>query len=204
MLGLFGVKGELDFRELKRLIGAGKVFYYDCLDDKPRENENQDDFERRIRESEDFFNSVQSLDGYHVIYGTLAGKPEKLRQKEVDVQLAVDMLTHAFHKNMTRAGLISGDLDFRPVVKSLVYLGTYVTVHHEKHSEARDLYRAADWGREINLYTWHSWSARSLCLNRPFGADSSASGVGTEPGTAGSDCLRIARWIADHGSFPRP
>ena len=40
---------------------------------------------------------------------------KKLRQKKVDVLLAVEALDHAFRGNMSRAYLIAGDLDFAPL-----------------------------------------------------------------------------------------
>jgi len=60
-----------------------KAFYYDCLDETEAEK-------------------IASIPQMHVRQGHL--KPGKKReQKEVDVQLAVEMLTNAFHKNMTTA-----------------------------------------------------------------------------------------------------
>jgi uncharacterized LabA/DUF88 family protein len=73
-------------------------------------------FDFRVKKQTDEFNAIRSLPGFHVRLGTLSGTGKRLRQKEVDVQLAVDMLTQAFAKNMNRATLIAGDLDFRPVV----------------------------------------------------------------------------------------
>ena len=74
----------------------------------------------RIAAEESKYDQIQSVPGFHVRLGTVVGsKPRRLRQKEVDVQLAVDMLIHASRKNMSSATLITGDLDFRPVVRSL-------------------------------------------------------------------------------------
>jgi hypothetical protein len=67
------------------------------------------------------------------------------------------MLTHAFNRNMTRAVLIAGDLDFRPIIEALVRLGVFVEVWYEKKSASKDLYHAADYAREflwIQLYHW--------------------------------------------------
>jgi hypothetical protein len=62
--------------------------------------------------------------------GSLSGKGNRKRQKKVDVLLAVEALDHAFRKNMAQVCLITGDLDFSPLVESLVKLGTYVTVSY--------------------------------------------------------------------------
>jgi uncharacterized LabA/DUF88 family protein len=37
-------------------------------------------------------------------------------------------MNHSFRRNMTKAVLIAGDQDFKPVVESLVQAGTWVTV----------------------------------------------------------------------------
>ncbi|MBD2254416.1 NYN domain-containing protein [Nostoc parmelioides] len=51
------------------------------------------------------------------------GKAKK-EQKEIDIMIAVDMLTHSFQKNMDEATLLAGDLDFKPLIDALVLNGT--------------------------------------------------------------------------------
>ena len=88
--------------------------HWDRRIDEQRKDEDAADFAIREKAQRDEFNSIRSLAGFHVIEGTLSAK----RQKEVDVALAVDMLTHAFNHNMGWAHLIAGDLDFRPLVQA--------------------------------------------------------------------------------------
>ena len=122
MKDFFGEPGELNFDYIKSNTGARKVFYYDCLDDIPRKTESPEDFAARKEAQESFFDEMRSREGYHVRLGTLSGRENRRRQKQVDVLLAVDMLNHAVLKNMSQAFLIAGDLDFKPVVDSLVGL----------------------------------------------------------------------------------
>jgi|GEM_PF-2017222 Uncharacterized conserved protein len=161
-------EGDLDFGELKRNVSARKAFYYDCMDKLPRGGELPDVLARRIEAQEWLFNEIRSLDGYHVRLGTLSGSDKGKRQKEVDVLLAVDMLSHAFHRNMTRAVLVAGDLDFRPVVDSLIQFGTYVQVFYEPRSGAKELGWAADFGAKITLPTLYSWSSELFRKGHPL------------------------------------
>src|SRR5216684_2723392 len=73
------------------------------------------------------------------------------REKEVDILLATDMLTHGFNGSMGNAVLLSGDLDFRPIVEALVRHGVFVEVWYHRSSIARELPGAADFGREIRF-----------------------------------------------------
>jgi len=68
------------------------------------------------------------------------------------VLLATEMLTHAIHRNMEKAIVLSGDLDFKPV--ALVNLGTHISVCCDKESGSKELYWAADSWIEIKLNMW--------------------------------------------------
>jgi uncharacterized LabA/DUF88 family protein len=173
MRELLGVEGEIDFMRLKG--GASKAFYYDCLDDIRRDKEGEADFRKRVEGQESFFNAINALRGYHVRLGTLTGSYKKVRQKQVDVLLAVEMLTHAFHKNMTQATLIAGDLDFKPIVDNLIQHGTFVTVLYDPSSAARELYWAADAGKEITLLDLYSWSTDRFRKRNPIPQEASPS-----------------------------
>lgn len=143
----------IDFGRIRNTIQCGKVFYYDCLDEQ-REREEVAAYAERSKAQREQFERIRSLPGYHVIEGTLARR----RQKEVDVALAVDMLTHAFNKNLAWAHLIAGDLDFRPLVQALVRLGVYVTVWSRRTASAKQLQWAADESRDITIETLFNWA----------------------------------------------
>jgi hypothetical protein len=70
----------------------------------------------RLVPLQNFFARTGALSGVHVRLGTVTGK--RRRQKEVDILLATDMLTHGFNGNMKTAVLLSGDLDFRPIIEA--------------------------------------------------------------------------------------
>ena len=91
-----------------------------------------------------------------------------MRQKKVDVLLAVKALDHGFRRNMDTACLIAADLDFAPLVDSLVRLGVFVRVYYEKSSAARELYTAADMGQPITLSMLHAWTESSFQQKYPL------------------------------------
>jgi uncharacterized LabA/DUF88 family protein len=158
---LFHAVPRIDYTKPKLLASAGKVFYYDCLADVKKPAESESDFKVRLTTQNDELNAIRSLPGFHVRLGTLSGEGKRLRQKEVDVQLAVDMLTHASAKNMARATLIAGDLDFRPVVNSLIQLGTYVRVWYGSHAAADELRWSADESNEIRIDELYRWTTEA-------------------------------------------
>src|SRR3990170_2627238 len=64
---------HIDFDEIRKDCKAEKAFYYDCLDDIPKKDESEEDFQKRLQEEEDFFNSIRSQPGYHVVLGSMSG-----------------------------------------------------------------------------------------------------------------------------------
>lgn len=160
MQGFFGVEGELDIYEAMRQAGAIRAFFYDSIDETPRPGETEEACRERLAPLQDFFTRTGALSGVHVRLGTVTGK--RRRQKEVDILLATDMLTHGFNGSMKTAVLLSGDLDFRPIVEALVRSGVFVEVWYHRSSIARELPGAADFGREVRFRQLHSWNTESF------------------------------------------
>ena len=135
----------LDYRQL---AGAfEKTFFYDCLPIRGN-NEPQEQYEQRKATAQAFHNCLRALPGYHVFLGEIVGSGGSARQKGVDIQIAVHMLTHAFRGHMRKATLLTGDRDFEPLVTALVQEGVYVTVAYHPRSVSNDLLNAAD-AREV-------------------------------------------------------
>ena len=162
MEAIFGVPGDLNVQRVVNDIHPFRTYYYDCVEEQPKNGESQSDFEARMAPRLSYIAQIRSLPGGHVRLGTLSGRQRKQkepRQKEVDILIAVDMLTHGFNRNMRRAALLAGDLDFRPLVEAVVQTGVFVELWYEKASTNENLYWAADQGRPIvwrNLYDWNS------------------------------------------------
>jgi len=158
----YGVRGSLNFHPLRRSYDSVKSFYYDCLNDLPIGAETPAQVEARVEVQEIYFDTVRQPRGSHVKLGSLTGSRKRRRQKQVDIMLAVDMLSHAANKNMRRAILLAGDQDFIPVVEALVQLGLFVEVAGEPRSTSRDLRAAADGFRPIKLKEIIGWTKEPL------------------------------------------
>jgi uncharacterized LabA/DUF88 family protein len=146
---LFHVPIELSPHSLSNSFK--KVFYYDCPPEQ-RDSEPSVDFAQRSGQYESWLGRLRETPGVHVVEGSTSGR-RKQRQKQVDVAIAVDMLSHSHRRNMTQATLLSGDLDFKPVVDALVRDGMWVTVWCERASTSRELWLSADSRRDLNTRT---------------------------------------------------
>jgi len=133
---------ELDYRKLQG--NHTKVFYYDCL---PAEKLGEAAADRQAQRDEKvrFFDKLRELPGWHVCRGLARHrKKEPQQQKEVDILIAVDMLTHTHRRNMHRLTFLSGDQDFAPLVEAVVREGMYVELLYPEGHTAPDLKNFAD------------------------------------------------------------
>lgn len=165
----FEGNGEIDYAAIVNTLMADKCFYYDCLDDMLRPDEAQKDFEERVATQKGIFNKISRVPRAHVRYGTLKGASNKRRrQKEVDILIAVDMMSHAARKNMGEAILLAGDMDFAPLVESLVDLGLAVTVIADTLTVANELTWAADTFHALTIMDYHAFASRPLKYKYPL------------------------------------
>lgn len=131
--------------------GCQKVFYYDCLPAK-RDTANEAEHQHKLEEKQAFFDGLRSLAGWHVSEGLARHrKKERQEQKEVDILIAVDMLTHTHRKNMHRLTFLSGDQDFAPLLEAIVRDGMYVELIYPEGHTARDLMYFADVARPMDI-----------------------------------------------------
>lgn len=168
---------DIDYTEIKRLAQAKRVFFYDCIDDEKQQNESEPEFQKRVRTQETFFTKLGELKGFHIRQGSLKGTGKKRRQKEIDVLLATDMLTHGYDGNMATAVLLAGDLDFRPAVENLVRRGVFVEVWYEPRSASAELPGAADHGKRLGFHTLHDWGTAYFQKHHPLPTVSKDEGV---------------------------
>lgn len=160
---LGGAAIEVDYRQL-----AGdyqKVFYYDCLPAR-KPDESEAGYQERIKPKTQLFNRLKSLDKFHVYEGTARYRKnlkEGQEQKQVDIMIAVDMLRHCVRRNMHEATLLTGDLDFKPLIDALVQEGMYVSLWYPKGRANHELLDAADsrWAFGVsNIEGWFTGSSR--------------------------------------------
>ncbi len=123
--------------------GYDKVFYYDAL---PRKNkgESEADFAVRLSAKENFLNNLKIKDKFHVYEGVVLERKQQLNQKAVDIMIAVDMLRHSFRKNMDKATLLTGDLDFKPLLDALILEGMFTTLWYDPRITSKELLYSAD------------------------------------------------------------
>lgn len=136
--------------------GFTKTFYYNCLPVK-KKDESEVSFNQRLEQQTERFEVLQRTHGWHVQEGILKLKDKKVNQKEVDVLIAVDMLTHSYRRNMHKLSFIAGDRDFRPLVDALVRDGMFVELLSEIESVSKELILTADAYVEIDLYRAYEW-----------------------------------------------
>ena len=149
-----GQQLPVDHKALSR--GFTKCFYYDCMAPR-KKTDTADEYQQRCEALQEHFRSLRMIDGWHVFEGVLTGSGAEARQKQVDIQIAVDMLAHSHRRNMDEITFIAGDQDFKPLVDALVREGMYVRLWYEPRSASRELVLAADARRPLGVYDIHSF-----------------------------------------------
>ena len=134
-----------------------KVYYYDCL--PPRGSaEAEEVYAPKCQPQLMLFEHLQTLRGWHVVQGIAKrGRNEAPTQKEVDIHIAVDMLTHTHRRNMSSLTFIANDLDFRPLIDALVRDGMQVNLIFEPGKSSKDLLHAADDRIPLTPQRMHDW-----------------------------------------------
>ena len=144
-----------------------KCFYYDCLPTSGVGGESVAEDPRLSRQRAQL-SAIRSLDGWHVVEGVMAGTGNRARQKQVDVRIAVDLLTHSYRRNMHRATFIAGDQDFKPLVEAVVRDGMVIEIWFEKSSASVELLDAADGRRPLDIYALYGYLESSFRKANPL------------------------------------
>jgi uncharacterized LabA/DUF88 family protein len=146
---------QLDYKSFTE--AHAKVFYYDALPGR-LSGESQTDYEKRTAPDRAFFDRLGLLDRFHVYEGDVRRSSARRRneQKKIDILIAVDVLTHTFLRNMDEAVLLTGDLDFKPLIDSLVLQGMKVTLWYPPGSTSSDLISAADFSLPLSITQIHA------------------------------------------------
>jgi len=82
--------------------------------------------------------------------------------------IAVHMLSHTIRRNMTKATLLTGDLDFKPLIYTLIQEGMFVTLWCEKSSTSKDLVYSADSRRGLDLWSIWNLTTKDFQLRNPI------------------------------------
>lgn len=139
--GFFNESLNVNYEKL--IQGAIKGFYYDAYPSK-KSDESESTYLQRLNTAENKFKKITSCRGWHCNFGVTKGSGKRTRQKGVDIQLAMDAFTHCVRGNFKHAIILTGDLDFFPLIKSLIYEGAFVELWCDPASTSSELIRAAD------------------------------------------------------------
>ena len=134
-----------------------KVFYYDAI---PVQQYQEDDstYFSRVAPKRVELAAIERHAGYHVRSGDAVHRKRRgNEQKMVDVQLAVDALLMASRRLYDSMTLITGDLDFKPLISALVDMGVDVHLHYPIGETSEDLQAAADIADPINFMSSLNW-----------------------------------------------
>lgn len=119
---------RIDFEKFVKTISEGReivrVFYYTARMDKDYDKE-------RFDKHQSFLNKLSLIPKFKIVFCTFKKIIEKdgktkYEVKGDDVQLANDMLVGAYENKYDTAVLVSGDEDFKPVVRTVKKLGKKV------------------------------------------------------------------------------
>jgi len=174
--GIYDEPYEIEPSELMSQLRSQKVFFYDAI----RESSGGLDASQqaKLMEREHLHERLSNAYNYHVREGSVREKikkGDKPEQKEVDVYLAVEAMTHVYRHNAEEVSLLTGDSDFIPLVRELVQMGAIVNLFGKESTPAR-LRAAADNFTVINYaWLWHSapheWKERNpLITEAPVSA----------------------------------
>ncbi len=109
---------KIDFSEMTNLLVRNRSLLAAYIFDNQRVTEDG---------SYDKFHACLKYEGFRVIVRPPCDQDSKV-QKEVDVAMACEILSHAYKDNYDVAIIVSGDRDFVPVMEHVQSLGKIVEV----------------------------------------------------------------------------
>ena len=127
-----------------------RVFFYDAL---PENNEE------KIKQRQIEFENLGSIKNFHVRSGTAKyNKKIGLKQKGVDILLAIEAYQNAISGNMDVAEIITSDLDFYPLFSALLQTRVLTHLIHDPKNISKDLINCADEASPVNVKKYLSWT----------------------------------------------
>jgi len=124
-----------------------RVYYYDAAV-RPSDE--------KFKEQEEFFSKIRIINGFDIRLGRLTSTGNQgkgpLKQKGVDVRLAVDMISKAYQNDYDFAILLAGDDDFLDVVEEVKDAGKRVYGMYFRDHISKDLQNSFDARIEIDNF----------------------------------------------------
>ena len=128
LIRTYAYTGQYPSNLLKRVKNKKKLEYY----------------KRRMKAQEKFFEKIKDFNYFELKTLPLKYEDGKIFQKGIDVQMAVDLVYHAFIDNFDVVVLCSGDIDIKEAVKLVKSLGKRVIVVSHPRLASRELIKEAD------------------------------------------------------------
>ncbi|MEY9121501.1 NYN domain-containing protein [Bradyrhizobium yuanmingense] len=145
---------KIDYRAIAG--GHQRTFYYDALPAK-KDKESDEDYELRVRKKREQFELVNRTPFMHVREGLTRGQNKTLRQKGVDILLAIDVFKHATSGHMSEAHIMTKDLDFFPLFEALRDTPVAVHLHCYPAETSNELMALADVVVPVNPFKVLQW-----------------------------------------------
>ena len=145
-----------------------RIFYYDALPVRKDATETEAEFETRVIEAREKFDSMRKFEGFFVNYGVSLRRRQRIEQKRVDTMIATDILTHANRQLVPEITLITNDQDFYPVVLATMDTGVKVNLVCQSKKTNKEFMYATDSVVDLNIHRFHKWVSQNLRSKYPL------------------------------------
>lgn len=101
-------------------------------------------YRTRMEAQERFFDKIKGFNYFELKTLPLKYENGKLFQKGIDVQMAVDLVYHAFSNNFDVVVLCSGDIDLKEAISLVKKLGKKVIIMSHRKLASKEIVKEAD------------------------------------------------------------
>jgi len=127
-----------------------RVYYYDAIVDKAHS-----DYDTQRK----YFDHIGDQQAYTVRLGEVVQSSKKgLRQKGVDVLMAIDVLSKAYENQYDAGVFLMGDRDFQPLIEAVKHTGKKTVGVYNIRSCADDLARSFDMRLFVHENAIREWT----------------------------------------------
>lgn len=135
-----------------------RTFYYDALPSQ-KDGETDELFKAKLDAKLKLFQRINRMPNMHTREGITRNRSTRrmLEQKGVDILLAIDVFKHASSNNLSRAHVMTTDLDFFPLFEALRDTPVSVHLHCYVPETSEELMSLADVVIPITPFTILRW-----------------------------------------------
>lgn len=154
----FSLDLDLAYRFERITAGFSRSFYYDAYPSR-KTDQSTEQFDRLVRIKSEKFRTINLTPNVHTREGLTRSSVHgaRLRQKGVDILLAIDVYKHAINGNIDEAHIMATDLDFFPLLEALRDTRVSNYLHCYKKETSEDLMFLADRIMPVNPFVIAEW-----------------------------------------------